>query len=197
MPFLLLWSDPYTTSALLSSIPTHMSILCLLQVLLPTYNILDGAQPLLELHKIGKNLVGTRGVQLMLPCESCPINVHIDTQRLGIPQWTAGLCVSFMYVSKHCSYQFLSLRIGIVVCSQCRSFSNNCKIRITSENGCWYKEIYIYILIRSGSPSLPNEILPLNIQILNIRRNERKKNGSATKPTRVYLAILHVQQILL
>lgn len=37
------------------------------QVLLPTYNILDGAQSLLEVHKVGRRLVGGFGVKTILP----------------------------------------------------------------------------------------------------------------------------------
>lgn len=40
-----------------------------LQALLPTYNILDGAQVLLEAHKVGQRLVGDFGVKAILPCE--------------------------------------------------------------------------------------------------------------------------------
>lgn len=40
------------------------------QVLLPTYNILDGAQSLLEVHKVGRKLVGGFGVKAFLPRES-------------------------------------------------------------------------------------------------------------------------------
>lgn len=39
------------------------------QVLLPTYNILDGAQSLLEAHKVGRRLVGGFGVKTILPRE--------------------------------------------------------------------------------------------------------------------------------
>ena len=40
------------------------------QVLLPTYNILDGAQSLLEVHKVGRKLVGGFGVKAILPRKS-------------------------------------------------------------------------------------------------------------------------------
>lgn len=41
------------------------------QVLLPSYSILDGAQALLEMHKIGNRLVGRVGVKALLPGEQC------------------------------------------------------------------------------------------------------------------------------
>eukprot|EP00903_Cladosiphon_okamuranus_P010218 g9677.t1 len=47
-----------------------LNILCLDsmgKVLLPTYNILDGAQSLLEVHKVGRKLVGGFGVKAILP----------------------------------------------------------------------------------------------------------------------------------
>eukprot|EP00752_Nemacystus_decipiens_P002274 g2155.t1 len=47
-----------------------LNILCLDsmgKVLLPTYNILDGAQSLLEVHKVGRKLVGEFGVKAVLP----------------------------------------------------------------------------------------------------------------------------------
>ncbi|CAM9380778.1 unnamed protein product, partial [Sphacelaria rigidula] len=47
-----------------------LNILCLDSIgkaLLPSYNILDGAQPLLELHKVGSRVVGHTAATLMLP----------------------------------------------------------------------------------------------------------------------------------
>lgn len=42
------------------------------QVLLPTYNLLDGSQTLLETHKFGRRLVGGFGVKKILPRKSPP-----------------------------------------------------------------------------------------------------------------------------
>lgn len=42
-------------------------LLSIIQVLLPTYNLLDGAQSLLEVHKVGRRLVGDFGVKAILP----------------------------------------------------------------------------------------------------------------------------------
>ncbi|CAM9525132.1 unnamed protein product [Ectocarpus fasciculatus] len=47
-----------------------LNILCLdgmSKVLLPTYNILDGAQSLLEAHRVGRRFVGGLGVKTILP----------------------------------------------------------------------------------------------------------------------------------
>ena len=40
-----------------------------IQALMPTYNILDGAQVLLEANKVGQRLVGEIGVKAILPSE--------------------------------------------------------------------------------------------------------------------------------
>lgn len=42
------------------------------QVLLPTYNLLDGSQSLLETHKVGRRLIGGFGVKRVLPREFRP-----------------------------------------------------------------------------------------------------------------------------
>lgn len=51
----------------LSESQMHLCVSWCVQALLPTYNILDGAQALLEAHKIGNRLVGGLGVKAFLP----------------------------------------------------------------------------------------------------------------------------------